>query len=193
MEVVIIGLGQIGQELAKELIQRNDDVTVVDVNKSLVDNFTNKFEAIGIVGSGASKEIQLKARCDIADIVISLTDTDEINLMSSLTAKYLGAKYTIAKVKNLEYKNNDDFLREKFQIDLVINSEHSTADEITRIVGFPGNIKTERFFESKISIAEITVREESSLIGVSINDIKEKFKNKINIGCIVRNNKVIAQ
>ena len=191
MKVVIIGLGQIGQELAKELIQRNDDVTVVDVNKSLVDNFTNKFEAIGIVGSGASKEIQLKARCDIADIVISLTDTDEINLMSSLTAKYLGAKYTIAKVKNLEYKNNDDFLREKFQIDLVINSEHSTADEITRIVGFPGNIKTERFFESKISIAEITVREESSLIGVSINDIKEKFKNKINIGCIVRNNKVI--
>lgn len=191
MKIIIVGLGQVGQELAKEMMQKNFDVTVIDVNKDLVDNFTNKYEVIGIVGSGASKEIQAKAKCELADIVIAVTDTDEINLMCCLTAKYLGAKYTIAKVKNLEYQNNDEFLKDKFQVDLVINSEHSTADEITRIVGYPSNIKIERFFESKINMAEITLREDSALVGLSINEIEEKHKNKINIGCIIRKDKVI--
>lgn len=191
MKIIIIGLGQIGQELAKEMIQKNHDVTVIDLNKDVVDNFTNKYEALGIVGSGASKEVQLKSKCDIADVVIAVTNTDEINLMSCLTAKYLGAKYTIAKVKNLEYQNNDEFLRDKFQVDLVINSEHSTADEITKIVGYPSNIKIDRFFESKMNMAEITLRENNPLIGLSINEVIEKNKNKINIGCIIRKDKII--
>ncbi|MBR3324552.1 MAG: Trk system potassium transporter TrkA [Clostridia bacterium] len=189
MQVVIIGLGQIGQELAKELAQKKHDVTVIDKNKELIDNFTNKYEAIGIVGSGASRDIQTKARCDTADLVIGLTGIDEINLMSCLTAKYLGAKYTVAKVKSLEYQNNDVFLKQKFKIDLVINSEHSTADEITRTVSYPSNIIVEHFFESKIDMAEITLREGSPLIGMSINELEERYKNKIKIGCIYRNEK----
>lgn len=191
MKVVIIGLGQIGQELAKELLQKKHDVTVIDVEKDLVDNFTNKYEVIGVVGSGASREIQMKARCDIADVVIAVSQSDEINLMSCLTAKHLGANYTIAKVRSLEYQNNDQFLREKFKIDFVINSEHSTADEITRIVGYPSNTRIERFWESKISMAEITLREDNELTGHAINEIEEKYKNKINIGCIIRREKAI--
>ncbi len=191
MKIVVIGLGQIGQELAKELIQKDNDVTVIDINKDLVDSFTNKYEAVGIVGSGASKKIQEQAKCEIADIVISVTDTDEINLMSSLTAKYLGAKYTISKVKSLEYQNDDEFLRQKFKIDLVINSEHSTADEITRIVTYPTNVRIERFFESKINMAEMTIKEESPIVGLSIEELEEDYKNRINIGCVIRNNKII--
>jgi len=191
MKIVIVGLGQVGQELAKAMIHENHDVTIIDLNKNLIDNFTNKFEAIGIVGSGASKEIQVKAKCDNADVVIAVTNTDEINLMCCLTAKYLGAKYTIAKVRNLEYQNNDEFLRDKFKIDLVINSEHSAADEITKIVGYPSNIKIERFFESKVNMAEIILRENNPLVGMCINEIEDKHKNKVNIGCIIRKGKVI--
>ena len=191
MKIIVIGLGQVGQEISKELIQKNHEVTVIDVNKELVDKFTNKYEAQGIVGSGVSKEIQTKAKASTTDVVIAVTDSDEINLMSCLTAKYLGANYTIAKVKNLEYQNNDEFLKDKFQIDLVINSEHSTADEITRIVGYPSKIKIERFFESKINMAEITLREESPLIGLTIQEIKDKHKEKVNIGAIVRKGKII--
>ncbi len=191
MKIIVVGLGQIGQELAKEMINEKHDVTVIDVNKNLVDNFTNKYDAIGIVGSGASKEVQEKSRCDIADVVIAVTSTDEINLMCCLTAKYLGAKYTIAKVKSLEYQNNDTFLSNKFQIDLVINSEHSTAEEITKIVGYPSNIKIERFVESRLNMAEITIRENNPLIGLSINELKETHKHKVNIACIIRKEKVI--
>ena len=78
MKIIVIGLGQVGQELVKELIQKNHDVTVIDLNKELLNKFTNKYEVNAIVGSGASKEIQTKAKCELADIVIALTDTDEI-------------------------------------------------------------------------------------------------------------------
>ncbi len=191
MKVIVIGLGQVGQELTKELVQKKHDVTVIDIRKEIVDSFTNKYEVMGVVGSGASKEIQQKARCEDADIVISVTDTDEINLMSCVTAKYLGTKYTIAKVKNLEYKNDDEFLKEKFKIDLVINSEHSTADEITRLVSYPSNVKVEHFIENKIKMAEITIKDDSPLVGLSISELEANYKNKINIGCIIRNNKAI--
>lgn len=191
MKIVVIGLGQIGQVTAKELIQKKHEVTVIDVKKELVDSFTDKYEAIGIVGSGASKSVQCMAKCENADVVIAVAESDEINLMSCLTAKFLGAKYTIAKVRSLEYKNDDEFLKDRFKIDLVINSELSTADEITKIVGYPSNIKMERFLESKINIAEITLREDNLLIGQSLSEVKAHFKNKINIGCVIRAGKVI--
>lgn len=191
MKIVVVGLGQVGQELAKEMISKNHEVTVIDTNKNVVDYFTNKYEATGIVGSGASKEVQLNARCNIADVVVALTNIDEINLMTCLTAKHLGARYTVAKVMNMEYQNNDEFLIDKFKLDLVINSEHSTAEEITRIVGYPSNTKIERFLDNKINMAEVTVRENSSLIGMTIDELEEKNKDRINIGCIVRNGKVI--
>lgn len=191
MKIIVVGLGQIGQEIAKELINKDHEITVIDTNKELVDSFTNKYEALGIVGSGASKETQLKAKCNYADVVIALTPTDEINLLCCLTAKHLGSKYTIATVKSLEYQNNDEYLNSKLGIDLVINSERSTAEEITRIVGYPSSIKIEPFTESKINMAEITIREDSLLNNLTINDLKEKNKNKINIACVIRKEKII--
>ena len=62
MRIVIVGLGQTGQELAKEFIEAGHEIIVIDTDKELVENFTNNYDAIGVVGSGASKEIQLKLR-----------------------------------------------------------------------------------------------------------------------------------
>lgn len=191
MKIVIIGLGQVGQELAKELVQKKHDVTVIDVEKEIVDSFTNKYDVVGIVGSGASREVQQKADCENSDMVIAVTNTDEINLMSCLTAKYLGTKYTVANVKNLEYKSDDEFLKEKFKIDLVINSEHSTADEITRLVSYPSNIRVEHFTGNKINMAEITLKEDSPMIGMSVSELEANYKNRIKIGCLIRNSKTL--
>ena len=179
MKIVVIGLGQIGQEISRELAQKNHEVTVIDIDKELVENFTNKYDLNGIVGSGTSKKIQEKANCDIADLVISVTSTDETNLMSCLTAKYLGARYTIAKVQSLEFENNDEFLRQKFNIDFVINSELSTASEIIRLLSNQSSIKTEHFIESKINLAEITIREDSMIIGETTSNIEKHYKKII--------------
>ena len=103
MRIVIVGLGQTGQELAKEFIDAGHEIIVIDTQKELVEEFTNNYDAVGIVGSGASKEIQLKAKANNADVLIALSPMDEVNLMSCITAKILGTKYTIARVTAEEY------------------------------------------------------------------------------------------
>ena len=89
MRIVIVGIGQTGQELAKEFIDAGHEIIVIDTDKELVEEFTNNYDAIGVVGSGASKEVQLKAKANNADVLIALSPTDEVNLMSCITAKIL--------------------------------------------------------------------------------------------------------
>ncbi len=191
MRIVIIGLGQTGQELAKELIVAGHEITVVDTNKDVVEEFTNKNDASGIVGNGASKEIQLKSKVNIADIVISLSPSDEVNLMSSITAKILGAKYTIARVSSEEYVKDEKYLVEDLKIDLVINGEHDTAKEIVRLIGYPATVKTGAFANGKVDVVELKIKENSPLAGINLTKVKEKFKLDIIIASIIRNDKLV--
>lgn len=191
MRIVIIGLGQTGQELAKELVKANHELTVVDTNKDAVEEFTNKNDASGIVGNGASKEVQLKAKVNIADIVISLSPSDEVNLMSSITAKILGAKYTIARVSSEEYIEDEKYLVEDLKIDLVVNGEYDTAKEIVRLISYPATVKTGAFANGKVDVVELKIKEDSPLAGIKLTKIKEKFKIDIIVASIIRNDKLV--
>ena len=171
MRIVIVGLGQTGQEIAKEFIDGGHEITVVDTCQELVEEFTNHYDAIGVVGSGASKEVQLKAKANVADVLIALSPTDEVNLMSCITAKLLGTKYTIARVTASEYTKDEDYLTKELGIDLVINAEYETAKQITRIVGYPSNVKTGAFANGKVDVIELKIKEEKfgKINGATIN------------------------
>ena len=191
MRIVIVGLGQTGQELAKEFIGAGHEIIVIDTDKVLVENFTNNYDAIGVVGSGASKEIQLKAKANNADVLIALSPTDEVNLMSCITAKLLGTKYTIARVTAEEYVYDEAYLIKDLGIDLIINAEYEIATQITRIIGNTSNVKTREFANGKVDVVELKVKEGSTFLGLEVNKIKEKFKENIIIAAILREGKVI--
>lgn len=191
MRIVIVGLGQTGQEIAIELINAGHELIVIDVNKEIVDEFTNHHDAIGIVGSGASREIQLRAKVNIADVLIALSPNDEVNLMSCITAKKIGASYTIARVSREEYRSDEAYLINELGIDMIINAEYDTAKEITRIVGYPASVKTGAFANGRVDVAEIKVKEGNPLIDVKLTKLKEKFKKDIIIASIIRKGKLV--
>lgn len=191
MRIVIAGLGQTGTELAKELINAGHEIIVIDTDKEKIENFTNEYDAIGVVGSSASKEVQLKAKTNNADILIALSPLDEVNLMSCITAKIIGAKHTIARVSNEEYKDDELYLKKDLGIDLVINSEFDAATEIMRLIGYPAAVKTGAFSNGKVDYVEIKVRENSPLIDMKLLNLKEKYKSNIIIASIIRNGKLI--
>lgn len=191
MRIVIVGLGQTGQELAKEFIDAGHEIIVIDTEKELVENFTNNYDAIGIVGSGASKEVQLKAKANNADVLIALSPTDEVNLMSCITAKLLGTKYTIARVTAEEYVYDEAYLTKDLGIDLIINAEYEIATQITRIIGNTSNVKTRMFANGKVDVVELKIKEDSLFLGLKVNKIKEKLKEDIIIAAILRNDKLI--
>lgn len=191
MRIVIVGLGQTGQELAKEFINAGHEIIVIDTEKELVESFTNNYDAVGVVGSGASKEVQLKAKANNADVLIALSPTDEVNLMSCITAKLLGTKYTIARVTAEEYVYDEAYLTKDLGIDLIINAEYEIATQITRIIGNTSNVKTRVFANGKVDVVELKIKEDSFFLGLKVNKIKEKLKEDIIIAAILRNDKLI--
>lgn len=192
MRIVVVGLGQIGKELAKELIEAGHELIVIDVDKKEVENFTNMYDSIGIVGSGASKEIQTMAKAKNADVLIAVSPSDEVNIMSCITAKILGTRYTIARVTAAEYIKDEEYLTKDIGIDMVINSEYDTAKEIVRFVTYPTNIKTGAFANGKVDVAEIKIKEDSPLANLKMTDVKEKLGLEVIVASIIRDNKLIV-
>lgn len=191
MRIVIVGIGQTGQELAKEFIDAGHEIIVIDTDKELVEEFTNNYDAIGVIGSGASKEIQLKAKANNADVLIALSPMDEVNLMSCITAKVLGTKYTIARVTAEEYVYDETYLTKDLGIDLIINAEYEIASQITRILSNTSNVKTRMFANGKVDVVELKIKEDSIFKGLKINKVREKIKEDIIIAAILRNEKLI--
>ena len=137
MRIVVIGSGKLGGSLAKSLIGEGHEVTVIDRSDAVLQRGMDTLDALFIKGSGVSVETLTEADVQHADIVIAATAGDEVNMLSCLTAKRLGAQYTIARIRDPEYLNSLSFLQKELYIDYVINPERSTAREISRMLRFP--------------------------------------------------------
>ena len=183
--------GQTGKELAKELVLAEHEVIVIDTNKKEIEEFTNKYDVIGIVGNGASKNILMEARARNADVLISLTPCDEVNIMSAITAKLLGVKYTIARINEDDYMDDEIYLTKSLGIDMIINAEYNTAKEINRILNYPSNIKTGVFANGKVDIVHLTAKENSKLVDLKITEFKAKLNANVIVAGIIRNDKFI--
>ena len=127
MKIVIIGAGKVGYQIAKQLCEENYDVTLIDTNLTKLREISNKLDVFCVSGDGVSVEVQIEAEVPLADLVIACAPTDEINMLSCLIAKRLGAKYTIARVRNPIYYEQIELLREDLHLSMTINPELAVA------------------------------------------------------------------
>ncbi len=191
MKVIVVGVGKAGKTIVKALTGENHDVIVVDVNAKVLDPIVNQFDAKGIVGSGCERSTLLEAECDSADVVIACTSSDEKNILCCVLAKKLGAKYTIARVREPEYSREISSLKDELGLDYVINPEYRTADEIANILKFPSANGVESFADGKVSMVEFTVEKYNALIGESVMNFAKDFRSRVLIAMVKRGDKVI--
>jgi len=150
---------------------------LIEINKNKVERLTNKMDITGVVGNCADYDIQKMANIETCDIFISVTSEDEINIISSIIAKKIGAKYTIARVRNPEYSSHIDFIREGLGISMMINPEKEAANDILRVINFPEALSVEEFANGRVSIVELKVDESNELAGVPIHQFRQKYGN----------------
>ena len=150
MKIVIIGDGKVGYKLAKQLSEENYDVVLVDNNAKKLKDTINRLDIFCIAGDGVSADVQKEADVPHADLVIACASTDEINMLSCLIAKRLGAKHTIARVRNPIYYEQIDILREDLRLSMTINPELTVANEIARVLIFPSASKVETFVKGRV-------------------------------------------
>ena len=190
VKICVVGGGKIGSEIAAQLTDNGCEVTVIDTNLDLINKISNAMDVICYQGNGASLTILQDAGAAEADIFIAVTGSDELNILSCLTAHSLGAKNTIARVRNAEYAVQSEFYMEKFGLSMTINPDFTAAREIERLLHFPQATKIELFGKGRCELAEMKIEHGNAIIGKTLFEINQKMKMNILICAIVRDKNI---
>ncbi len=191
MKIVIIGDGKVGYKLAKELSAENYDIVMIDSNEKKLREAIDTLDIICVTGDGGSVEVQKEADVPHAELVIACTSTDECNMLNCLVARRLGAKHTIARVRNPIYYQQIDILKEDLHLSMVVNPELAVAGEICRLLLFPDASKIETFVKGKIDLIEFPLAANSRLAGMSLTEIYSKFQIKVLVCAVKRGDDVV--
>ncbi len=185
MKIVIAGAGVVGESLCSELSAEGNDVILIEKVEKILNRLVETYDITGLVGNGASYETLLEAGTDTADIFIAATESDELNIISSIVAKKIGTKFTIARVRNPEYSSNMQFVRKELGISFMINPELEAAKSIANKLMFPFALSVENFFGQRAGFISIKVEKNSFLNGVQLKQLEFNPKDKVII-CTVR-------
>ena len=130
-----------------------------------------------VAGEGGSVEVQQRADVPHADLVIACTSTDECNMLSCLIARKLGARHTIARVRNPIYYRQIGLLKEDLHLSMAVNPELIVADEISRLLIFPDASQIETFVKGRMELLELPVSANGVLEGMRLSDMYRKFSD----------------
>ncbi len=190
MNLVIIGAGKVGETLIENFVSENHDIAVVDINPAVVQAIVNRYDVMGFVGSGLERSILLDAGVEKADFFIANTSRDETNILCCVLARKLGAKRTIARVRDPEYFKEMESVRKDLGLDFAFNPELNTAEEIAQVLKFPSAKNVENFAGGRARMVEFEILEGNPIIGKSLKEISKEYGNKILVGTVRRAEKV---
>ncbi|MBR2336523.1 MAG: Trk system potassium transporter TrkA [Clostridia bacterium] len=191
MKVVVVGCGKIGQTIVSSLLKEKHDLLCIDSDPAIINEITNSFDVMTICGNGISYDVLKEAGIEKTELFIAVTGSDEFNMLSCLAAKKLGAKQTVARIRNSEYNTSSlEFMKESLNLSMAINPEKFTAEALYNLLKLPSAIKVDTFTSRKFEIVELIVKKGSALIGMSLIDMRKKFSGKFLIGVIERRNEV---
>lgn len=185
MRIVIVGGGKVGFTLAENLSADNHDIYFIDTDESVLKKADDMLDVMCIRGNGASLSTLKSAGIESADVLIAVTDRDELNMLSCLMAKKLGAKYTIARIRDPEYSDEAIHIKHELDIDMIINPENTTAMRIARIIRFPEAIDVDVFYRGRIELVGFRVEEGDIICGRPLSEVRKKLGNLPILFCAV--------
>lgn len=177
MRILIVGDGKVGHTLATELLREGHDITIIDQNEEVIKKTTDNLDVICVHGNGANAATLMEAEVGRADILIAATATDEINMLCCLIGKHLGAKFAIARIRDPEYGESLQVLQHELGIDMTINPERATAQEISRMLRFPFANNVEPFAKGRVELAEFLAREDDGIVGKPMKELTARHSD----------------
>lgn len=191
MNIAIVGCGKVGTALIEQLNKEGHDITAIDTNKDVVEAVVNKIDIMGVVGNGASYNIQIEAGIENTDLLIAVTGSDEVNLLCCLIAKKYGGCHAIARVRNPVYSQEISMLKDELGLSMIVNPEFAAANEIARVLRFPSAIKIDTFAKGRVELLKFRITSGSPLDNSSLIDISKRLKCDVLICAVERDDQVI--
>lgn len=139
VKIIIAGDGKVGMTLTRQLSAEGHDLTLIDNDLSALESSEERYDIMVVHGNCASMPVLRQAGILEADLLIAATGADEINLLCCMSAHQMNKKlHTIARIRNPEYTSQIYEIRDAFALSLTVNPERQAAEEIEKLLKYPG-------------------------------------------------------
>ena len=191
LKIIVVGAGKVGDTLVNRLAEEGHDLVIIDKNVDRLTELANLCDCMGIIGNGASHEVLEEAGIATADLFISVTESDELNLLCCTIAKQFNRNLaTIARVRNPDYGKEIPYLRSKLSLEMIINPEYEAAVEAARILFLPAAISINSFAHGSAELVKIKIPEGNVLDGKTIAYLGSNYTNDLVIVGVERGDEV---
>ena len=186
MNLIIVGAGKVGSTLIQNCLNEDHDIVVVDIDDKVLGDLVNRYDVKGVIGGGLERDVLMEAGVESADFLIACTPRDEMNILCCVLGKKLGAKKTIARVRDPEYFKEMGNMKEDLGLDFFFNPEYRTAAEIASVLKFPSAKNVENFAGGIANMVEFPIGEGNPLVGKSLMQISKEYGRVCLIGMVTR-------
>lgn len=191
MRVIIIGLGEVGRNVARTLSAERHQVTIVDTDETRVEAAQRELDALVLAGNGASPRFLREIGAADADLLCAVTQNDEANIIAALAGRQLGARSTVARVRDEDwYEDGRSEARDVLGITFLIQPERATAENLAQAMLLPGAVEVTHFAGGQLSVAESILTERSPLVGHPLGERRMARPHAI-VG-IIRGDRAVA-
>lgn len=186
MKIVIVGCGKIGSTILASLTAEGHNITAVEIDREYLEEITNVYDVMGVCGNGADCDTLAEAGVADAEMFIAVTGSDELNMLACYLAGRMGARHTIARIRNPEYNDKSlNFMKQELGLSMAINPELLAAQELFHTLKLPSAAKIETFSRGNFEMIELYLKEDSPLLGVPLHELRTRYNAKFLI-CVVQ-------
>ncbi len=192
MRIIIVGCGKVGYTLAEQLREEGHEITVIENDPEKKHMVEEKLDVSCIMGNGTSHRIQDKAGVERADLLIAVTGMDELNLLACLIAKKVGGLSTIARVRNPDYYEEINYIKEELGLSMAINPERAAAKDAFHLIQVPSAVEIASFAKGKVHMIQLTIPEGSPWHNMKVSKAAAQSNGKFLISIIERDHEVLV-
>lgn len=190
LSIILVGCGKVGMSIVAQLSHEDHDITVIDTDPQAIQAVTNLYDVIGIVGNGASFSVQTEAGVESADILISVTGSDELNLLCCIAAKRASNCAVIARVRSPDYSDDTAYLKGRLGLAMIINPEKESAREIARIISLPTALGVSSFARGLAEMVRVRIPDPHYLHGKRLHELSRELDGAVLVCAVERSGEV---
>lgn len=177
MKIIILGAGQVGASVAANLVNEDNDITLVDSNPTALQLISERYDLRTITGVASHPSVLAKAGAKDADMILAVTNSDEVNMIACQVAYTLFHTPTkIARIREIEYlKNASLFAQEALPVDVLISPEKLVTEYIERLISHPGALQVVDFADGKAQMVTLRASYSGMLVGYSLGNLRKQL------------------
>lgn len=177
MYVIVVGAGEVGTYVADRLSREGHDVAVIERNRAALRAVTERLDVLTLHGSGTNPEVLREAGIDRAEMIVAVTSQDEVNLVCCLVGKQAGIARTVCRLEDADLRSRkSSALHDAMGVDLIIDPDHETAQEILELLEYPGASEVAEMAGGEVVVIGARLAQDAPIVGRSLMEIAAEYE-----------------